>query len=74
MRKPSSDRLSWEDNKLFYEGELKVEVVPAELPRMFRLKWPDGVLSADFYNIDWAKQNARKIAMSGKGYDVEETV
>lgn len=73
MRHPSSDRLLWEDNKLYYEGEFKVEVVPdTKHPNMFRLKWPDGVLSRDFYNITWARQHAREIAMDLSEQDMEE--
>ena len=27
-------------------------------PGMFRVKGPDGELSADFYNVSWAKEHA----------------
>lgn len=31
-------------------------------PPMFRVRWPDGVLSADKYNFTMARENARTIA------------
>lgn len=27
----------------------------------FRVKWPDGVLSADYYNLTWAKEHCRRL-------------
>lgn len=27
----------------------------------FRVKYPDGVLSEDFYNITWAKEHVRRL-------------
>lgn len=29
---------------------------------MFRVKWPNGDLSLDFYNKTWAIENSRRIA------------
>ena len=73
MRNPSSDRITREENKIYYEGELKIEIIPdSTYPTMFWLKWPDGVLSADFYNLPRARQHARKIAMGYSNWDMEE--
>ena len=47
-------------------------VLDSKYPEMFRLKWPDGVLSADFYNITRARENTRKIVMEDQIYNMEE--
>jgi len=74
MRNPSSDRLSWNRFQLYYEGKFKIEIVPdIKYPGMFRLKWPDGVLSMDFYNLSGVKQHSKKIAMGDQEWDMEET-
>lgn len=32
-------------------------------PKLFYIGWNDGVLSKDFYNLEWAKENSMKWAM-----------
>ena len=36
-----------------------MSVIPdSKHEKMFRVKWNDGILSEDFYNITWAKEHA----------------
>ena len=47
-------------------GKRILSVVPDDVyaeEMMFRVRWPDGVLSEDFYNISRAKDNAKTIAI-----------
>lgn len=83
MRVYSYKEFSWKENDLFYQEELLYAVVSDEkYPSMFRIKWPDGILSADFYNLTRARDNAISLAMvqfNGIGgtdndLDTQETV
>lgn len=37
----------------------KFKVVPNPDGYGHRVRWPDGELSADYYNLTWAKEHAR---------------
>lgn len=53
-------KLHWEEDNLFYGKELKMTVF--KLPTGFyKLRWPDGSESDDFYNKTWAKENSARI-------------
>lgn len=54
--------LSWKNNQLVHKDELKMEVVPSE-EGLFRVKWPDGVLSQDHYNLTRAKDHCMQITV-----------
>lgn len=59
-----SRRLSWSKNKLYLGKQVLFEVVPDSTHKgMFRIKWPDGVLSEDLYNLSHAKDNSVKLAL-----------
>jgi hypothetical protein len=52
---------SWKNNKL-YNGTKNTKFSleeHSEYKNMYFIKFPDGSLSEDFYNISWGKQNAR---------------
>lgn len=38
-----------------------MKIVPHKTyEKMYRLQWPDGSLSVDFYNIHWAEEHLRR--------------
>lgn len=55
---------NWRENQLYVqEDNTGVSIVPdATYADLWRVRWPDGVLSDDFYNKTMAKENARTIA------------
>lgn len=59
---------NWKKNKLFLRTEdTKISVVPdKEQEGMFRVKWPDGVLSEDFYNLARVKDTAINYGMEAR--------
>lgn len=52
-------RLRFTNNKLF-EGKTDTgfSIVKDEVG-LYKVKWPDGELSADHYNLTWAKENCK---------------
>lgn len=63
MKTPEYKNFKWNKQSLFYQGKEVASVVPDEkyiLDDMWRVKWPDGVLSQDCYNLTRAKDNAIK--------------
>lgn len=54
--------------KKLYRGEEDTgfSVVPDKIKGMWRIRWPDGVESADFYNLTMAKENTRRIYLEGQ--------
>lgn len=56
------DELHWKNPVSLYHGDRKVlSLTPnKEYLGMWRVKWPDGVLSDNFYNHTRAKENAMK--------------
>lgn len=69
----------WKDDELYLHGEHMLSVVPdARFPSQWRIKWPNGDLSHDFYNYSRVKDNSIRITLSEKnkqemerGYDLE---
>lgn len=55
---------NFKKEKLYVQGvDTGISVVPDLVhENMFRVKWPDGVLSKDFYNFTMARENARTVA------------
>lgn len=56
------DDLIWKDKEL-YQGNKKTgySVVPdGGLGKFYKVKWPDGNLSEDYYNLTWGKENTIK--------------
>lgn len=42
--------------------QIYTKVVPdVEWKGMYRVKWPDKVLSLDMYNISWAKEHSKAV-------------
>lgn len=80
MRIYARSELRWRKNKLCLGSRTKalmeVQRYSAfeEYPECYQVKWPDGVLSEDFYNLSRAKDHAVRIAL-GKlngGSDLED--
>lgn len=68
----ASSDFTWKKDKLYF-NDLMIEVVPHEsFPNMFRLRWPDGILSKDFYNYTRARDNALKVSLTKKNGIEEE--
>lgn len=69
--------LTFERDGGVYCGERRViEVVPDETySGMYRVRWPDGVVSADFYNLARAKVHAgvAAVRMLNDSWGVEGT-
>lgn len=60
----SSDKLSFKFKKLYYfEKDTEFSVVPDDVEGMWRVRWPDGVLSQDYYNLVRAKDHCAKVFM-----------
>jgi|HubBroStandDraft_2_1064218.scaffolds.fasta_scaffold309650_3 hypothetical protein len=50
-------RCSWKDNKLYYEGKFTgISLIPT----LFKIKYEDGVISEDVYNLTRAHDNAKR--------------
>lgn len=58
------DRLHWEENKLFFQEQELVELIPSEMEKHWHLKfiWRDTPTS-EFFNIFNARENARIYAL-----------
>lgn len=51
--------LHWIDERLYFKGkDVNLKIVP--FGEFFKIEWPDGVQSADFYNFTRARQAAKK--------------
>lgn len=58
----NSNRFNWKGNKLYLgDKNTKYEIRPCEVENaptaFYKIKFPDGVVSEDFYNLTWAKTN-----------------
>ena len=64
--------LSWEDNKvIFKRKEFGISLVEdKEYPSMFWIKYSNGELSKDFYNLSRAKQHAINISLDELNKDL----
>lgn len=64
------DKLHWEENKLFYQKQWLVELIPAKIPNHYHLQfyWKDEP-TPEFFNIFNARENARSIALNRLNYD-----
>jgi len=65
MRHFARKDFKWKDSDLQFNGETLFSVVKDERG-MFRVRWPDGVLSQDAYNITWAKEHCVELALEIK--------
>lgn len=55
---------NWKDKKLYLgKTDTKFSVFNGE-EDIYWVKWPDGQISADFYNLTRAKDNCVKMALS----------
>lgn len=64
MRHPSYKDYQWKYNILYSKGEKKFEIVEDNIyAGMFRVQWPDGVLSADCYNLTRARAHAEALVL-----------
>lgn len=54
----------WKNNKLYLnDKKTGYSIVPdGGLGKMFKVRWPDGVLSEDYYNLTRAKDHASRLA------------
>ncbi len=59
----------WKDNKLFY-GKLDTGI--SVIPTLFKIKYEDGTISEDVYNLTRAHDNANRYYIS-KEYPTEDT-
>jgi hypothetical protein len=56
--------LKWTNNILYQKGKELLSVVPdSRHPSQWRIKWPNGDFSTDFYNYSRVKDNAEKYIM-----------
>lgn len=64
MKHYGQSDFDWKKNKLYLTGKKTGYSVIEEKghPGMFRIRWPDGILSEDFYNLTRAKDHASTIA------------
>jgi hypothetical protein len=57
--KTQRDRLIWKKYCLYDKDQKLLEIVKDQkYPTQYRILWVDGTLSADFYNLTRAKENA----------------
>jgi hypothetical protein len=55
----------WKAEELYYfAARTGISYLPAEHPNMFRVVFPDGSLSVDYYNLARVKQHCRDVAHS----------
>lgn len=64
----SSDELVWKNNKLYYQNNKFMEVVEYSIEgypdgTYWRIKFPKGSLSNEYYNLSTAKDNAKRQAL-----------
>lgn len=76
----ASCHFTWEKDRLYLVDKFLIEVVPfKEYPGMFKLRWADGTLSKDFYNLTWARDNCIKVMLNefngtkDQPYNLQET-
>lgn len=62
------NNLSFKFKKLYHSDEdTGFSVVPDDkVEKMFRVRWPDGVLSADYYNLTRARDHAARLYAEGQ--------
>lgn len=68
MKHYAPSDFQWKDLDLYLgikETGFSVEKTKTEL--MFRVKWPDGVLSEDYYNLPRAREHTRTLASRHMG-------
>lgn len=64
MRIYSNAEFHWKNNKLYLGKKgTGFSVFNAE-EDLYWMKWPDGIISADYYNLSRAKDNCRQIALT----------
>lgn len=60
-----SNRLSWKSNALYFQKELMFSAVKDDTyETMYRVKWPDGVLSENMYNFFRARNHCIILSLS----------
>jgi hypothetical protein len=70
MRIYARKELEWKKNRLMLGKEEICSVVPYKSKwsglntGMYKIKWPNGDLSKDYYNLSWAKENALRYSHS----------
>ena len=58
---------TWKDNKQYYKGKYTgISVIPT----LFKIKYEDGVISEDVYNITRAHDNANRYLVSERNKDL----
>lgn len=58
------DKLSWKKDKLMFKNKEIISVVPdARHTSQWRVLWPNGDLSTDFYNYSRAKEHSVLLAL-----------
>lgn len=70
MRHTARNHFRWSDNDLLFKRKIFMRIFPdKDHINMWRVEYPDNVLSADFYNKTRAKENALTEAMRIKGME-----
>ncbi len=69
MRVYKRNDFTWKDNKLYLKDRLFFTLVP----KLFKIRWPDGVESEDIYNKTRAVEHAFLLALKemNEGSDLE---
>ena len=67
------DRLKWNKNDLYYQDKKMISIFHGDVNSdLWWLRWPDGIVSADFYNKTRAKEHAIKIVLQELNNTPEE--
>lgn len=56
--------LSWKKSSLLFQNEVIMEIISdTTFSNMFRVKWPDGTVSVDYYNKQRVKEHSIRCAL-----------
>jgi hypothetical protein len=61
----------WKDNKQYYKGK---HTGISLIPTLFKIKYEDGVVSEDVYNLERAHDNANKYLVSERNKDLRSNL
>lgn len=69
------NQLKWKNDDLFYQNRKMISIFLGNSDSdLWWVKWPDGIISADFYNKTRAKEHAIKIILKELNNAIEEDI
>lgn len=75
MRHTDRNVFKWKDNDLLFKNTKFMSIIEDPSYKTFwRVEYPDGMRSEDFYNKTRAKENCIQAAMKEKGMEWKEEV